>query len=172
MKNLFVTLLGLLLIACSTTIPKATKTSGFDTMNAIVGSGIDMGIAPVDEPPDRRYQGISATALYDFIRLNLTENHFKIEWSDRSIGEIRGTFEKNVVRGLGHWKQKYYAHFELESELEDENTTVMYYYFWVKEKSPLGKYEKVESEDKYAEQVRDVLLSRIDQYVLENGGRF
>nr|VFK61499.1 MAG: hypothetical protein BECKTUN1418D_GA0071000_11535 [Candidatus Kentron sp. TUN] len=166
-------LLGLLLVACSVTTQKATKTSGIDTMNTIIGSFATMGVTPPEEPPDRVYQGISATALYDLIHLSLTESDFKIDLSNRDIGEIRGRFEKEVVKKLWRWKQRYYAHFELKSELENKNTTVMYYYFWVKEKSPSSRiYVKVESPDEGAEQMRDALLLRIDQYVTDNGGRF
>nr|VFK20878.1 MAG: hypothetical protein BECKLFY1418C_GA0070996_108010 [Candidatus Kentron sp. LFY] len=165
MRYIFVILVGLLLISC--TIKEATKAP---ELNTIIGSSVAIGVIPHHEYPDRKYHDISATALYDFILRTLKENDFKLERSDRSTGLIRAKLEKGAVRKFNFdWKKKYRAHYEIKTELENEEIVFVYSYLWVEKKTPLGVPKP--TKDEYCEQIRDAILLRIDQYVQNNGGK-
>lgn len=196
MRYFLVTLLIVVLAGCGTTMPRSTDTNQttLEAEDSSIGSAIGaaaggllgyltymdsalivaMSKAIAFRPPTRKYVGIPSRELYDYAVTNLKEKKFEIVRSDSDIGTVHAKLEKGVVKQFlfWRWEQAYYVTYEFRTELDEINKVRLYYSFWVEESPPLSsEYVHIES-DENAKMIDVNLLSTIDEYVKNKGGRY
>ncbi len=181
MRGFVIVLCGLILISCSTTMPSRSPGEaagiGAGTMSgigAIFGNRAGHVVNYSFLPPVRRYDGINPVKLYEFVKNALTARRFELVTSDRDAGIVMGMYPKGTVKKVLNWRwdQCYRVLCVINLSIDKPTIANFYFVFWVEEKPPLSReYAPIEPDGK-AEETRHSLLSDIDQYVADSGGKF